>query len=120
MIGVALLMPIDSRRAAGVRHDASIVHLRLNGQMNDVRPVVSALPTVSGFRAGISSQGSDYQRCAGSGESELDSCRSFHKSSGRYDIDVGRFVDGVNAPSSLFCGRLRNTYRRLCHGDAMP
>src|SRR5437899_6509946 len=119
MIGVALLMPIDPRRTAGVRHDSSIVHLDLNRKVNDVRPVVNAF---SGFGAGIRSQRSDCQRCAdGENEEFLDSCGSFHKSSGLYGNENGPFVDGVNAPSALLSGSsVRRTYRKPCNGVAMP
>jgi hypothetical protein len=79
MIGVALLMPIDSRRTACVRDDSPILHLCLNGKVDDIRAVVAPLPTFSRFRAGMRSQGSDCQCCAGCENEEfLHLWSSFH------------------------------------------
>ena len=70
MIGIALLMPIDKRRAAGVCDYSLVRHCRLNRKVNDIRPMV-------GPWGGERGQRNDSQRCASS-ENELDSCRSFH------------------------------------------
>lgn len=97
-------MPIDSRCAAGVRHDSSVVHLDLNAKVNDIRSVVTAFWAFWLFWlvTRIGSQGSDRQRSAGENEVFLNSWSNFHTSSGRHDMDTIRFVDGVNTSSALF------------------